>query len=76
MTIGLPVLGEAVAETVLGLLLKGTVVLAAGLACAWLVRTRPAVVRHAVLLATLAASIALLVLGLFLPAWRVPVFHR
>jgi HEAT repeat protein len=76
MTIGLPVLGEAVAETVLGLLLKGTVVLAAGLACAWLVRTRPAVVRHAVLLATLTASIALPVLGLFLPPWRVPVFDR
>lgn len=73
---GFPPLGEAAGEAVLGLLLKGTVVLAAGLVGAWLLRSRPAVVRHAVLLATLAAAIALPALGLFLPAWRVPIFDR
>jgi HEAT repeat protein len=57
----------------LGLLLKGTFLLAAGLVAVWLLNSRPAVVRHAVLVATLAAAIALPALGLLLPAWSVPV---
>jgi len=60
----------------LGLLLKGTFVLGAGLVAVLLLRSRPAVVRHAVLVGTLAGASALPALGLFLPAWNVPVFAR
>lgn len=69
-------LGEAAGETVLGLLLKGTVVLAAGLVAVLFLKSRPAVVRHAILVGTLAAAVALPALGLFLPSWRVPIFDR
>jgi len=58
----------------LGLLLKGTFVLTAGLVVDVLLRRRPAVVRHAALVGTLAAATALPALGLFLPAWNVPLF--
>ncbi|HKY61018.1 MAG TPA: M56 family metallopeptidase [Gemmatimonadota bacterium] len=59
-----------------GLLLKGTFVLAAGLGAVMLMKRRPAVVRHAVLVATLAAAIALPALSLLLPSWSVPAFDR
>lgn len=61
---------------VLGLLLKATLVLAAGLGAAFALRSRPAAVRHAVMVGTLAATIALPALSLILPGWSVPVFDR
>lgn len=67
------VLGEAAVETVLGLLLKITVVLAAGLGTAWVLRRRPAAVRHGALAATTAAAVALPVLILILPGWSLPL---
>ncbi|MGH7589155.1 MAG: M56 family metallopeptidase [Gemmatimonadota bacterium] len=71
-----PIAGEAAGEAVYGLLLKATLVLAAGLGAAFVLRSRPAAVRHAVLVGTFAAAIALPALSLLLPGWSVPVFDR
>jgi HEAT repeat protein len=58
----------------LGLVLKVTVLLAAGLVAVRALRARSAVARHAVLVATIGAAAALPVLGLALPGWDVPLF--
>ncbi|MGH7557507.1 MAG: HEAT repeat domain-containing protein [Gemmatimonadota bacterium] len=68
------VLGEAANEAVLALLLKVTLVLAAGLVTTLLLRRASAALRHATLVGTLAAAVLLPALTLSLPAWNVPVF--
>jgi len=61
--------------TILGLLLKVTLLLGAGLAIVRALRGRAAALRHAVLVATTAAAVALPVLSLALPEWSVPLFE-
>ena len=61
------------AWTVLDLALKGTLVLGIGLAAARVVAGTPAAVRHALLVATVAAAAVLPALTAALPDWNVPV---
>ncbi len=58
---------------VLDLVLKGTVVLGGGMAAARALRSAPAAVRHALLVATTAAAAALPALTVALPDWNVPL---
>lgn len=56
----------------LGAALKSTVVLGAARLAAWFLRKRPAAARHVVWTAAAAAILALPLLSVSLPAWRVP----
>jgi HEAT repeat protein len=58
----------------LGLVLKVTLVLAAGLGIARALRHRAAAIRHGTLVATAAAAVALPALTVVLPGWNVPLF--
>lgn len=60
--------------TIFGLVLKVTLVLGVGLAIGRALRGRSAALRHAALVATTAAAVALPVLSLALPEWNVPLF--
>ena len=60
---------------VLGLVGKGTLVLAAGLAAARALRGRSAAIRHGTLVATTVAAAALPILTFALPDWSVPLFQ-
>lgn len=63
-------------EAILALLLKETLILAIGIASLRILRSTSAAVRHAALVATMTAVIALPVLSGALPDWSVPLFER
>jgi beta-lactamase regulating signal transducer with metallopeptidase domain len=61
------------ASTIIGLVLKATLVLGTGAAAALLARRASAAARHAVWAATLAALVALPLLSAVLPGWSIPL---
>lgn len=63
-------------ETIVAFLLKETLILAVGVASILILRRASAAVRHATLVATMVAAIALPVLSGALPDWSVPLFDR
>jgi HEAT repeat protein/beta-lactamase regulating signal transducer with metallopeptidase domain len=63
-------------ETIVAFLLKETLILAVGVASMLILRKASAAVRHATLVATMTAAIALPVLSGALPDWSVPLFDR
>lgn len=63
-------------ETIVGFLLKETLILAVGVASMLILRRASAAVRHATLVATMTAVIVLPVLSGALPDWSVPLFDR